>query len=75
MATYKKPSITPLFQTLNGTENAKGGSAALEQFKAHKTITIKEPSGIVTLIPFHAVQTVTTEISSADETKADPYCE
>lgn len=73
MATYKKLNITARFQTLMDF-SIDGDSASLEQFKAHKTASIKGQDESETLIPFHAMRVATTQISSTDEEKADPYC-
>lgn len=80
--TYKKALKTLAIKTLGGTTvnvadtatEAKA-SSALAEFEAFKTMHVQTGEGEVTLIPFHAVDSiVVTTAASEDITKADPYC-
>lgn len=80
--TYKKALKSLAIKTLGGTTvnvadtatEAKA-SAALAEFEAFKTMHVVTGEGEVTMIPFHAVDSiVVTTTASEDITKADPYC-
>lgn len=81
--TYKKALKTIEVKTLGGTTVTVADTAtdpkasnALAEFEAFKTMHIPTGSGEMTLIPFHAVDSiVVTTAASDDITKADPYCE
>lgn len=80
--TYKKALKTIVVKTLGGTtvtvsDTVTEGkaSAPLAEFEAYKTMHIQTGVNEVTVIPFHAVDSiVVTSAPSADITKADPYC-
>ena len=78
--TYKKVLKALQIKTLAGTTitavdtaTEAIGSNALAQFEAYETMVI--PGDEITYIPFHAVESVTVEITqSADITKPDAVC-
>lgn len=82
MATYTKPLKSIVIKTLGGTTiNAADtatdsiASDALSEFARFETMHIRTEDG-ETLVPFHAVDSITVKASSAEVTKADPYgCE
>lgn len=80
--TYKKALKSIEVKTLGGTtvsvsdtvDEAKA-SMALAEFNVMKTMHIITGENEVTMIPFHAVDSiVVTSQASDDITKADPYC-
>lgn len=80
--TYKKVLKTLVIKTIGGTTvtvadtatEAKA-SAVLAEFESFKTLHVKTGDSEMTLIPFHAVDSiVVTSEQSEDITKADPYC-
>ena len=80
--TYKKALKSIEIKTLGGTTVSVAdtvtepkASAPLAEFEAFKTMHIISGVGEMTLIPFHAVDSiVVTTTASEDITKADPYC-
>lgn len=83
MATYKKPTIVVIGDTVSGG-NFIGDAETYEALKARKTAKVylgkKPPAGetpeMNTYVPFHAVQIYAKVVSAEDATKADPYgCE
>lgn len=80
--TYKKALKTLAIKTLGGTTvnvadtvSDPKASNALAEFEGFKTMHVVTGEGQVTLIPFHAVDSiVVTTAASDDITKADPYC-
>lgn len=81
--TYKKALKTLAIKTLGGTEvsvsdtaTAPKASAALAEFETFKTMHVQTGDNEVTLIPFHAVDSIVVTTQASDDiTKADPYCE
>lgn len=81
--TYKKALKTIAVKTLGGTTVTVAdtttdpkASNALAEFEAFRTMHIVTGNGEITMIPFHAVDSiVVTTAQSEDITKADPYCE
>lgn len=80
MATYKKSLKTIVVKTLGGTTvNAADtatdpiASDALRDFEAFQTMHIRKEGG-VTLVPFHAVDTIEVTVTATDVEKADAYC-
>ena len=80
--TYKKALKSIAVKTLGGTTvsvadtatEAKA-SAAIAEFEAFKTMHIQTGANEVTLIPFHAVDSIVVTTSASDDiTKDDPYC-
>lgn len=79
--TYTKVLKTIVVKTLGGTTvNAADtaekpvASNALAEFEAFKTMHIETEEG-VTLVPFHAVDSIAITTSTTSASKADPYCE
>ena len=80
--TYKKALKSIAVKTLGGTTVSVADTAtdpkasnALAEFEAFKTMHIVTGEGEVTMIPFHAVDSiVVTTTASDDITKDDPYC-
>lgn len=80
--TYKKALKTIAVKTLGGTTVTVADTAtdpkasnALAEFEAFKTMHIVTGNGEITMIPFHAVDSiVVTSAASDDITKSDPYC-
>lgn len=81
--TYKKALKSIAIKTLGGTTVSVADTAtdpkasnALAEFENFKTMHVVTGANEVTLIPFHAVDSiVVTTSQSSDITKADPYCE
>ena len=81
--TYKKALKSIAVKTLGGTTVSVAdtvtepkASNALAEFDHFQTMHIRSGENEVTLIPFHAVDSiVVTSTPSEDITKADPYCE
>lgn len=80
MATYKKSLKTIVVKTLGGTTvNAADtatdpiASDALRDFEAFQIMHIRKEGG-VTLVPFHAVDTIEVTVTATDVEKADAYC-
>lgn len=78
--TYKKSLKTIVVKTLGGTTvNAADtatdpiASDALRDFEAFQTMHIRKEGG-VTLVPFHAVDTIEVTVTATDVEKADAYC-
>lgn len=78
--TYKKVLKTIAVKTVGGTTvNAADtatepiASNALYEFENFKTMHIRTEDGM-TLVPFHAVDTITVTEAATDVTKADAYC-
>ena len=79
--TYKKALKSIAVKTLGGTTVSVADTAtdpkasnALAEFEAFKTMHIVTGEGEVTMIPFHAVDSiVVTTTASGDITKDDPY--
>lgn len=80
--TYKKVLKTLVIKTIGGTTvtvadtatEAKA-SAVLAEFEMFKTLHVKTGDAEMTLIPFHAVDSiVVTSAQSDDITRNDPYC-
>lgn len=78
--TYKKSLKTIVVKTLGGTTvNATDtatdpiASDALRDFEAFQTMHIRKEGG-VTLVPFHAVDTIEVTVTATDVEKADAYC-
>lgn len=80
--TYKKALKTLAIKTLGGTTvnvadtaEAAKASSALAEFEGFKTMHVQTGENEVTLIPFHAVDSIVVTTSASDDiTKADPYC-
>lgn len=80
--TYKKALKTIAVKTLGGTTVTVADTAtdpkasnALAEFEAFKTMHLATGSGEMTLIPFHAVDSIVVTVSASDDiTKDDPYC-
>lgn len=81
--TYKKALKSIAIKTLGGTTVSVAdtttepkASAALAEFEGFKTMHVQTGENEVTLIPFHAVDSIVVTSSASDDiTKADPYCE
>lgn len=78
--TYTKSLKTIVVKTLGGTTvNAADtatdpiASDALRDFEAFQTMHIRKEGG-VTLVPFHAVDTIEVTVTATDAEKADAYC-
>lgn len=81
MATYKKILRTITVKTLGGTTVEAADTAenpiasnALAEFEKFETMHIETEDG-VTLIPFHAVDSIAVASEATDVTKVDAYCE
>lgn len=81
MATYNKTLKTIVVKTIGGTTvnaadttTAPIASNALAEFEAYKTMHIKTADGY-TLVPFHAVDSITVTEAQSEVTRPDPYCE
>lgn len=80
--TYKKALKSIAVKTLGGTTVSVADTAtdpkasnALAEFEAFKTMHIATGANEMTLVPFHAVDSiVVTSSASGDITKDDPYC-
>lgn len=80
--TYKKALKSITVKTLGGTTvtvadtaTEPKASAPLAEFEAFKTMHIQTGEGEITMIPFHAVDSIVVTVSqSSDITKDDPYC-
>lgn len=77
--TYTKALKTITVKTVGGTEIEVADTAtdpkasdALSEFEQFKTMHIRTADG-VTLVPFHAVDTIEIVTSSTEATKGDPY--
>lgn len=77
--TYTKVLKTLAIKTLGGTEVTVADTAAdpkasdaLAEFEAFHTMHVRAADG-VTLIPFHAVDSIAVTSTTADATKGDPY--
>lgn len=80
--TYKKALKSIAVKTLGGTTVSVADTAtdpkasnALAEFEAFKTMHIATGENEMTLVPFHAVDSIVVTSSSSDDiTKDDPYC-
>lgn len=80
--TYKKALKTIAVKTLGGTTVTVADTAtdpkasnALAEFEAFKTMHIATGASEMTLIPFHAVDSIVVTVAASDDiTKEDPYC-
>lgn len=80
--TYKKALKSIAVKTLGGTTVSVADTAtdpkasnALAEFEAFKTMHIATGENEMTLVPFHAVDSIVVTSSSSDNiTKDDPYC-
>ena len=80
--TYKKALKSIAVKTLGGTTVSVADTAtdpkasnALAEFEAFKTMHIVTGEGEVTMIPFHAVDSIVVTVTQSDNiTKDDPYC-
>ena len=80
--TYKKALKSIAVKTLGGTTVSVADTAtepkasnALAEFEAERTMHIVTGEGEVTMIPFHAVDSIVVTTSASDDiTKDDPYC-
>lgn len=79
MATFKKPLKSITVKTIGGTTVTATDTAsepiasnALAEFEMFKTMHIKGENK-VTLVPFHAVDSIEVTETSADVEKADAY--
>ena len=80
--TYKKALKSIAVKTLGGTTVSVADTAtdpkasnALAEFEAFKTMHIVTGENEMTLVPFHAVDSIVVTSSSSDDiTKDDPYC-
>ena len=80
--TYKKALKSIAVKTLGGTTVSVADTAtdpkasnALAEFEAFKTMHIVTGANEMTLVPFHAVDSIVVTTSSSDNiTKDDPYC-
>lgn len=80
--TYKKALKTIAVKTLGGTTVSVADTAtepkasnALAEFEAERTMHIVTGANEVTMIPFHAVDSIVVTTSASDDiTKDDPYC-
>ena len=81
--TYKKALKSIAVKTLGGTTVSVSDTAAdpkasnvLAEFEAFKTMHVVTGANEVTLIPFHAVDSIVVTSAQSDNiTKEDPYCE
>lgn len=81
--TYKKALKSIAVKTLGGTTVSVADTAtepkasnALAEFEAERTMHIVTGASEVTMIPFHAVDSIVVTTSASDDiTKDDPYCE
>ena len=80
--TYKKALKSIAVKTLGGTTVSVADTAtepkasnALAEFEAERTMHIVTGANEVTMIPFHAVDSIVVTTSASDDiTKDDPYC-
>lgn len=80
--TYKKALKSIAVKTLGGTTVSVADTAtepkasnALAEFEAGRTMHIVTGANEVTMIPFHAVDSIVVTTSASDDiTKDDPYC-
>lgn len=80
--TYKKALKSIAVKTLGGTTVSVSdtatepkASAPLAEFEAFKTMHIQTGDGEITMIPFHAVDSIVVTVTQSDDiTKDDPYC-
>lgn len=80
--TYKKALKSIAIKTLGGTTVSVADTAAepkasnvLAEFEAFKTMHVVTGENELTLIPFHAVDSIVVTSSASDDiTKSDPYC-
>ena len=80
--TYKKALKSIAVKTLGGTTVSVADTAtdpkasnALAEFEAFKTMHIATGENEMTLVPFHAVDSIVVTSSASDNiTKDDPYC-
>lgn len=81
--TYKKALKSIAVKTLGGTTVSVSDTATdpkasnvLAEFEAFKTMHVVTGANEVTLIPFHAVDSIVVTSAQSDNiTKKDPYCE
>lgn len=81
--TYKKALKSIVIKTLGGTTVSVSDTATdpkasnvLAEFEAFKTMHVVTDANKVTLIPFHAVDSIVVTSAQSDNiTKEDPYCE
>lgn len=78
--TYNKALKSIVVKTLGGTTiNAADtatdpiASDALRDFEAFETMHIRTANG-VTLVPFHAVDSIVVTVTSTELTRTDAYC-
>lgn len=80
--TYKKALKSIAVKTLGGTTVSVADTAtepkasnALAEFEVGRTMHIVTGANEVTMIPFHAVDSIVVTTSASDDiTKDDPYC-
>lgn len=80
--TYTKALKSIAVKTLGGTEVEAAdtiaepiASNALREFEEYKTMHIKTGDGEVTLIPFHAVDSIVVTTATSEEIeRPDAYC-
>lgn len=60
--------------TCADTVNAMNASAALSEFEMGKTMHIKTGTDEQTIVPFHAVDNILVQVSTAAATRPDAYC-
>ncbi len=78
--TYNKVLKTIVVKTLGGSRVIAADTAtdpiasdALRDFEAFQTMHIRKEGG-VTLVPFHAVDTIDVTVTTTEVTRADAYC-
>ena len=82
MATnFNKSLKTITVKTIGGntitaadTVNKMIASAALSEFEMGKTMHIKTGADETTIVPFHAVDNILVQVSTAAATRPDAYC-
>ena len=82
MATnFNKPLKTITVKTIGGntitaadTVNKMIASAALSEFEMGKTMHIETGADEKTIVPFHAVDNILVQVSTAAATRPDAYC-
>lgn len=80
--TFNKPLRSIVIKTIGGaTINAADtatdpiASDAVSEFEKFNTMHVRGANGLVTLIPFHAVDNIAVTVSTSEVSKDDPYCE
>lgn len=81
--TFNKPLRSIVITTIGGaTLNASDtatdpiASDAVSEFERFNTMHVRGANGLVTLVPFHAVDNIAVTVATSEVSREDPYgCE